>query len=78
MSRPQFADRTKWVTCNECDGRSFSDPTKTLHYPTCSKYREWRFGPKAKPAHYSYAEQDRHNDSVLEDFWREYAGGEEW
>ena len=75
MPRPQFTDRTHWVTCNECQGRSYSDPTKPYHYPTCSKYREWRFGPRRRPVAQPHVEGV---DAVLEDFHREYAGGEEW
>ena len=37
------------VICEECHGRSYSDPTATYHYPDCSQYAEWRFGSKRLP-----------------------------
>ena len=36
------------VECDECNGRSFTDPMKEFHYPECSKYARWRFGPRPK------------------------------
>jgi hypothetical protein len=52
--RAQYANRQQWMTCSECQGRSFSDPTKAYHYPSCSKYRGWRFG------RYDERQQDLH------------------
>lgn len=49
MPSPQFTERTRWVTCPECQGRSFSDPTKLYHYPECSRYRGWRFPQTVQP-----------------------------
>ena len=78
VAKPQFADRTRWVTCNECQGRSFSDPTKAYHYPECSKYREWRFGRLEKVVGHAIPERDRILiDAVLEDLYRE-TEDEEW
>ena len=34
------------LVCDECHGRSFSDPTKAYHYPDCSQYARWRWGPQ--------------------------------
>ena len=36
--------RREALECNECNGRSFTDPMKEFHYPECSKYSRWRFG----------------------------------
>ena len=44
MSQHQRGQRTG-LECSECNGRSFTDPTKEFHWPDCSKYHDWRFGP---------------------------------
>ena len=36
------------LRCNECGGRSFSDPSLPYHYPQCSKYAAWRFGARKR------------------------------
>ena len=41
-----LAGRREALECSECFGRSFSDPTKEYHYPECSRYSAWRFGPR--------------------------------
>jgi hypothetical protein len=38
--------REGYFECQECHGRSFSDATREYHYPECSKYSRWRFGPR--------------------------------
>ena len=53
----QTRGRNNALTCSECFGRSFSDPTRPYHYPKCSKYRAWRF--KQPAGYYSEEEQDR-------------------
>lgn len=75
----QFASRQDWLTCDECDGRSFSDPAKPFHYPECSQYMAWRFGsPAPKPVpHIVYEEDAWWGDPVLEDYYREAIPGEE-
>ena len=60
--RAQFADRRKWVTCSECQGRSFSDPTKPYHYPRCSSYAAWRFAGDNR--YYSVKEQVLHERAL--------------
>jgi hypothetical protein len=56
----------KGLTCSECQGRSFSDPTQPYHYPKCSQYRAWRFGSPVV-AVYPEARQDLHDKALRSD-----------